>query len=587
MENQSIKPKKSRKKEKAKRIIITIVVIILILAAAAYFFLPRKEARTATGPVYIESPVQRRTIQTTLSSSGTLVPADSYSVTASVSGEILECTFEEGDKVEKDDLLYVIDSSDMVNTIDRAQISYDKTLRSYNKIVESMDDLNVYSDYSGTVIDVYVEEGDEINNGAKLIQIRDSDTMNITVPFAASDARELNVGQVGSAVMEGSFETRDAVVTEIDAFESHLNGVAVKYVKLSVNNTQGGIFDVTEASVNFGEIVCLESGVFEYNKVATVNAKVSGTVQSIVKKGDRVVAGETLVCLLESETLEDNFKDAQASLDDAQLSFDNTKEKLDDYTIEAPITGTVIEKYSKTGDTLGMSSQGQSTMAIIYDLSYLKFDMSLDELDISKVAVGQKVVISCEAINLSGIEGEITKVSVVGTTSYNSTSYPVTVKVYDPPEGLLAGMNVDAELIIEESVDALAVPTAAIQRGNVVYVKDDGSKAEDDRAPEGYMSVAVKTGISNDNYIEIIEGDLEEGDTVYVPQAVNATTEDSMMGMMGMMGGNMGGMPPSMGGNMGGGMPPSMGGMSGSRPSGNMGGMSGSRPSGNFGGGMR
>ena len=572
MENQSIEParaKKSRKKGKIKKTIIVIVVITLILAAAAYFFLPKNQSQMTSGPVYTESRVERRTIQTTLSSSGTLVPADSYNVTASVSGEILECTFEEGDTVEEDDLLYVIDSSDMENTIDRAQISYDRTLRSYNKIVDSLEDLNVYSDYNGTVINVDVQEGDEINNGAKLIEIRDSDTMNITVPFAASDAKELYIGKVGSVVIDGSFETRAAVITEIDSFESHLDGKAVRYVELSVNNTEGGIFDVTQASVNFGDTVCLASGVFEYNKVATISAKVGGTVKSIVKKGDRVIAGETLVCLIESETLEDSFKDAQASLDDAKLSFDNTKEKLDDYTIEAPITGTVIEKYSKVGDTLGMSSQGQSTMAIIYDLSYLKFDMALDELDISKVAVGQKVMISCEAISLSGIEGEITKVSVVGSTSYNSTTYPVTVKIYDPPAGLLAGMNVDAELIIEEAENALAIPSAAVQRGNVVYIKDNGSKTEDDRAPEGYMSVRVETGISNDNYIEITGGELKEGDVIYVPQAVHVTTNVFEQ----MMSGNM----PNMGGGM-----PNMGGAS--RPSGNMGGQ---RPSGNMGGGMR
>ncbi|MBQ4137134.1 MAG: biotin/lipoyl-binding protein, partial [Clostridia bacterium] len=163
MENQSIEParaKKSRKKGKIKKTIIVIVVITLILAAAAYFFLPKNQSQMTSGPVYTESRVERRTIQTTLSSSGTLVPADSYNVTASVSGEILECTFEEGDTVEEDDLLYVIDSSDMENTIDRAQISYDRTLRSYNKIVDSLEDLNVYSDYNGTVINVDVQEGD-------------------------------------------------------------------------------------------------------------------------------------------------------------------------------------------------------------------------------------------------------------------------------------------------------------------------------------------------------------------------------------------------------------------------------------------
>ncbi|MBQ7821976.1 MAG: HlyD family efflux transporter periplasmic adaptor subunit [Clostridia bacterium] len=571
MENQTLEPvkeKNKKKKGKGKKTIIIIIAVLLIAALLIYFFLPKNQSNKVTGPTYVEGKAEKRTIQTTLSSSGTLQPADSYNVTASVTGDILECTFEEGDTVNEDDLLYVIDSSDMENTIDRAQISYDKTLRSYNKIVDSLEDLNVYSDYDGVVIDVYVEVGDEIQAGTKIAQLRDSDTMHLSIPFAAADANTLSVGQVGTAIIDGSFESRSATVTEIDSFESHLDGRAIKYVEVSVDNKSGGIFNVTQATVNFGDIACLASGTFEYNKEATISAKISGTVLSVISKGDRVKADSTLICALESETLQDNFKDAQASLDDAQLSFDNTKEKLDDYTIEAPITGTVIEKYSKVGDTLGSSSQGQSTLAIIYDLSYLKFDMALDELDISKVAVGQKVMISCDALEMNGIEGEITKVSVVGTTSYNSTSYPVTVKIYDPPQDLLAGMNVDAELILEEAVDVLTIPTAAVQRGNVVYVKDDGTKTPEDTAPEGYMSIKVETGLSNDNYIEIVSGDLEEGDTVYVPQAVHVTTnifEQMASGQMpnGMQGG--------MGGNMGGNM--------GARPSGNMGG--------NMGGGMR
>ncbi len=556
----SVKAKKARKK-KVKKIILISLVIIIVAVIAAFFLMPKRPANIYTGPVYVESRVERRTIQTTLSSSGTLQPADSYNVTASVSGDILECTFEEGDTVNKDDLLYVIDSSDMENTIDRAQISFDRTLRSYNKIVDSLEDLNIYSDYNGTIIEVFVETGDEIPAGTKIASLRDSDTVLLKVPFTSADAQTLSIAQSGYAYIDGSFERREAVITKIDSFDSQIDGRAVRYVEVSVDNTSGGIFNVTQATVSFDNADCLAAGTFRYNKEAVITAKVSGTVVSIIDAGTKVSANNTLVCQLESESLEDSFKDAKASLDDAQLSFDNTREKLDDYTIEAPITGTVIEKYSKLGDTLGSSSMGQSTLAIIYDMSYLKFDMALDELDISKVAVGQKVMISCEALELSGIEGEITKVSVVGTTSYNSTSYPVTVKIYDPPAGLLAGMNVDAELIIKEAENALSIPVAAVQRGNIVYVKDNGTKAENDNAPAGYRSVRVETGLSNDNYIEIVKGELKEGDIVYVPQAVHETTnifEQMASGRMpagmqgGMPGGNMSGARP--GGNMGGGM---------------------------------
>lgn len=576
MENQvaePVKDKKKKKKKGGKKKFFAVLAVILVVLLLAFMFMPKKQTGAGNVPTYIESAVQRRTIQTTLSSSGTLQPADSYNVTATVSGDILECTFEEGDTVNEDDVLYVIDSTDMENTIERAQISYDKVLRNYNKIVDSLEDLNVYSDYDGVIVAVYVEEGDEIQGGTKIAELRDSDTVYLTVPFASADADELMLGDGGSVVIDGSFETRACTVSDIDTFESQLDGRAVKYVEVKVDNRSGGIFNTTQATANFGDIACLAAATFEYNKETIITSKVSGTVESVISKGERVSAGKTLVCSLESETLRDSFTDASASLDDAELSFNNTKDQLEDFTVKAPITGTVIEKYSKVGDTLGNSSQGQSTLAIIYDLSYLKFDMSLDELDISKVEVGQKVMISCDAIGLTDIVGEITKVSVVGTTTFNSTAYPVTVKIYDPPQGLLAGMNVDAELIVEESENALAIPTAAVQRGNVVYVKDDGTKSLDDNAPDGYMSVEVETGISNDDYIEITGGELEEGDIIYVPQAVHATTD--IMTMFGGMNGGMGEMPS-------GGMP--QGNMGGGMPSGNMGGSNGG---GGMGGGMR
>ena len=575
MENQVVETKqiKTKKKNNKKKLVLIAIIVLAVVIILSLFVFSRGSKNQTAEITYVESKVEKRTIQTTLSSSGTLQPADSYTVTSSVGGDILECTFEEGDLVNEDDILYIVDSSDMENTIDRAQISYDRTLRSYNKIADSLEDLNVYSDYDGIITALYVEVGDEINAGTKIAELRDSDTVYITVPFASEDAKKLHLSEEGTVVIDGSFESRKCTVEEIDSFETELDGRAVRYVKVSVDNREGGIFKSTRASVNFGDTLCTEMSNFEYKSESTITAKVSGTVVDLISKGDRVKADETLVCKLESENLEDNFKDAQASLDDAQLSFDNTKEKLDDYTIKAPITGTVIEKYSKVGDTLD-ATRGQTTMAIIYDLSYLKFDMALDELDISLVDVGQKVMITCDALDLRGIEGEITKVSVVGTTSYNSTTYPVTVKIYNPPEGLLAGMNVDAELIIEEAEDVLTVPTAAIQRGNVVYVKDNGTKAEDDNAPEGYRSVRVETGISNENYIEIKSGELNEGDTVYVPQAVRVITdpfaamfegmsERPDMGSMPNMGGGM------YGGNMGGGM---SGGNMGQRPSGNMGG---------------
>ena len=154
--------------------------------------------------------------------------------------------------------------------------------------------------------------------------------------------------------------------------------------------------------------------------------------------------------------------------------------------------------------------------------------------------------------------GVVTKVSVVGTTSGGTTTYPVTVRI-DDTEGLRPGMNVDAEIVLSSADDVLAIPSLAVNRGNTVLITSDSPSAAnalDQEAPDGYVYVQVETGVSDDSYIEVTSG-LREGDTVAYLRAVSSGSDMMMGGMPGGMGGGMpsggGGMPS--GGRPGGGGP--------------------------------
>ena len=184
--------------------------------------------------------------------------------------------------------------------------------------------------------------------------------------------------------------------------------------------------------------------------------------------------------------------------------------------------------------------------------------MSIDELDISSVEVGQEVQITADAVEGEVYTGVVTEVSVAGTTSGGITTYPVTVRI-DETDGLLPGMNVDAEIVISSTEDALAIPASAVSRGDMVLVTADSPSAAnalDEEAPEGYVYVPVETGVSDNSYIEILSG-LQEGDTVAYPQAVSSGSSEGMMGGMPMGDMPMGEMPsmPSGGMPSGGSMP--------------------------------
>lgn len=85
---------------------------------------------------------------------------------------------------------------------------------------------------------------------------------------------------------------------------------------------------------------------------------------------------------------------------------------------------------------------------------------------------------------------------------------------------LLPGMNVTADIVVEEAKDILTVPVSAVQRGNTVLVADEAAEGDPEKGiPAGYRQVEVEVGRADDEYIEILSG-VQEGEMV----AVNTNT---------------------------------------------------------------
>ena len=134
--------------------------------------------------------------------------------------------------------------------------------------------------------------------------------------------------------------------------------------------------------------------------------------------------------------------------------------------------------------------------------------------------------------------GKVTKINMAGTTTNGVTTYPVEVQLeYD--EGLLPGMNVSTEIVVNKAENVVAVPVGAVVRGDMVLVKTGAASTDDPSIPKGYEYVSVVTGISNDSYVEIKDG-IKDGDEIAY---IFSSSGDDMM-MPGGGGGGGGGMPP-------------------------------------------
>ena len=491
---------------KKKKIIAIVVIIVIIAAAVKSCGLGEKTAENTS--TYTFDTAVRTSIIESLSGTGTLEPADKYTVTTLLKGDILTDSFEEGDIVEADQVLYQIDSSDMQTTIERAEISAKSAQRSYETAVKDLDNLNVKTKVGGVVTDVLVEVGDQVSAGQEIAKVRDSAKMTIELPFPADEADTFYIGQSAQVTLYGSFETLSGKVESISgASEVKAGNKIVKNVTISVENP-GAISEEQIATAEVGTSGSTQSGKFKYNENRSVNAEVSGEVVAIVNdEGSEVSSGSTII-RLESDNVTNSVQSASDSVKDAQLSLENQYETLEDYTIKSPIKGTVIEKKKKAGDTIDSNAE----LCTIYDLSYLKMTMNIDELDISKVKVGQEVTVTADAVQGQTFKGKVTKINMAGTTTNGVTTYPVEVQIEDT-EGLLPGMNVSTEIIVNQVEDVVAIPVGAVVRGDKVLVKTGNTSTDDPTVPAGYEYVNVETGVSNDQYVEIKSG-INEGDEI-------------------------------------------------------------------------
>ena len=496
-----------------------LVPVLCVAVAGGVFLLRPQQAKPASVDAsYTEAAPERRDVTNTLSGTGTLNPANTYTVKSLVDGKVLTGTIEEGNIVEESNVLYTIDSSDASTNFEKAEIAMQQAQRSYDKVVDRQ---YVRAEVAGVVSSLKVTKGDEVTSGQEVAVIRDSSRMLLTLEFPAADAANFSVGQSAAVTLDGTFEQLDGTVTSVSGTDALSAGnLLTRTVTITVKNA-GGLTTAQAATASINGVSSIGSATFAYQAERTLTAQAAGTVTSINVQEGSDVAKDDIILGLSGDDLTESIQSASESLRSAEISMQNLQDAMNNYTITAPISGTIIEKDAKVGDAV----KAGDTLCIVYDLSYLEMSINVDELQISSISVGQKVQITADAVPDKTYVGTVTRVSMKGKSDGGTTTYPVTIRI-DDTDGLRPGMNANAEIVVAEAKNALVVPNAAVVRGSYVLVtKDSPSAANADtamEAPEGFVYVPVKTGVSDDDYTQIVSG-IQEGDTIgYDPSSVSS-----------------------------------------------------------------
>ena len=496
-----------------------LVPVLCVAVAGGVFLLRPQQAKPASVDAsYTEAAPERRDVTNTLSGTGTLNPANTYTVKSLVDGKVLTGTIEEGDIVEESNVLYTIDSSDASTNFEKAEIAMQQAQRSYDKVVDRQ---YVRAEVAGVVSSLKVTKGDEVTSGQEVAVIRDSSRMLLTLEFPAADAANFSVGQSAAVTLDGTFEQLDGTVTSVSGTDALSAGnLLTRTVTITVKNA-GGLTTAQAATASINGVSSIGSATFAYQAERTLTAQAAGTVTSINVQEGSDVAKDDIILGLSGDDLTESIQSASESLRSAEISMQNLQDAMNNYTVTAPISGSIIEKDAKVGDAV----KAGDTLCIVYDLSYLEMNINVDELQISSISVGQKVQITADAVPDKTYVGTVTRVSMKGASNGGTTTYPVSIRI-DDTDGLRPGMNANAEIVVAKADNALVVPNAAVVRGSYVLVtKDSPSAANADtamEAPEGFVYVPVKTGVSDDDYTQIVSG-IQEGDTIgYDPSSVSS-----------------------------------------------------------------
>lgn len=675
--------------------LLIIILVIAILAGICSGLIIKSKNNSAVKVMYTDSPVERRTITNTITGSSSIEPNDSYKVTTIKSGDITSDYFKEGDIVKKGDKLYQFEDNDAQNSLSTAKNALAKAQQAYvdavkqkaqtvssnnigtksaqNAVTKALNSLNdtknnqyIQSNSAGKVKELSVKEGDHINAGAVVATLYDDSYMKLRIPFNEVDAESIQTGAAATVSVIGSGDTIYGTVKEKSSSAVSTDAHAkVVYVTVEVTNP-GALTTNDYGSAEINGVACANTAQFEYVSEGTITSTASGTLENLnIAVGDSVYSGQKVgyvkydnqnstmsnaqlsyndaVLALEKQVLQNDtfsqdssIKNAQLALDDAELGIEKAQDAVDDYVVEAPIEGTVVKKNSKAGDTID-SSNATDPLCVIYDLSSVKFSIDVDETEIALVKTGQKATVTADAVE-GEFEGVVTKVPVDGVNENGVTTYTIEIQIENYGD-LLPGMNVDAEIVVEEADNVIAVPVNSVNRGNIVFVKDDGTTHENDvtdiikgnkdksgktddkkkaddkddkpqssgmpivsgdtpngdksdensaakesvptniDVPDGYRAIQVETGINDTDYIEIKSG-LTEKDRVRTLDTESSSANASFgvqnaQEMYVVPNGNMGGMPG--GGMSGGGMSGGGGMPGGGGMSGGGGGMPGGR----------
>jgi len=493
-----------------------IILIIVVIASYYLFFKSKSTAETR----YVTSEASKGTVISSVSGSGQVKASDTIDINTRVSGDITYLPASVGQEVKKGSLIASLDSRDAKIALENAQISLAKlkkpdtltNLQKENNLKKSYTD--GWNNVSTFVIEVetIVTGLEDLHNGylgsQNKMQLgragKDKIDLSEKAYWDSKDSLEKTTKLYKSLSLSSSDEEIKNVISKaLDTAKTISN--AVKLAQSSFDYTSNSLDDTSST----------EATTTQKNLTAWADS-VNGYVKSIFSNINSIDE--------DTQSLKDTLAGAdELDIRQSELNVETKQNAYEDYFIRAPFDGVIASLTARVGQSASGSIGTLITKQKLVTIS-------LNEVDIAKIKLGQKATITFDAIDELSITGKVAEIDSVGTVSSGVVSYNVSLSLDVDDVRIKPGMSVSATVITDIAQDVLVVPSSAIKNKNDVnYVEVFNSPLADAvTGTQGSTSetlpeqVEVTIGLADDTSTEIISG-LKEGDII-VTKTITSTT---------------------------------------------------------------
>jgi HlyD family secretion protein len=522
----------SRRKQRKWWSLPLTLAIIVVVGVAAFFGYRYVQAKNQTGlPSNLTTVrVTQGTLQATIGASGNVYTNQSATLNWQTPGVVGQVNVKVGDHVTKGEVLATLDPTSLTNpTAMNAEQNLAAAQQAYQNLMQST---------------------------TTLAQAQ------LTLAQAQQAVTDAQNARAVLNYSRGANGNADAAQAEYYLAVDAYNKALARFQ--NVQNLSPS--DPTYASAQAAVVAAQKT---MQSRQATLNWYLSGPTANDIAQADANLA-LAQAKLADAQRAYDQVKNGPSASDiaTAQANIDSAKAAVNMQYIIAPFDGTVTELDSKAGDLVSSST----TALRIDDLSKYFVDLTVNEIDIPNVQVGQKVDITFDAIANKTYNGTVYSIDQIGTQSSGAVNYTVTVQLTNPDPSILPGMTASASVVLNQADNVLMVPSRGIRTQNGAYymiVLVNGALEQ----------VSVKLGLSNDTESQIISNQVQAGMEVVTNPLSQLTNSSGQLnlgvrlpGISG--GGNFGG-GNFGGGNFGGGNRTGGNGGSGTNRTGGSGGTSG------------